>query len=757
MPTAVASNGPQSAATPKKPSQRSKKSRLVRRRGRIHSGSDDEIEREARSDSDSDDHSSLDSESDSETASDDEHHAGIVTPSTTQSPPPLEINGQSSSLKPDPIVAGGSGPFSGATDWAQIVADENATGAGELPVIDFADMHTHTEPKAQKQAKKAAAAHSVQEQLPTQPDKVEEEQPHEADDDPVSSTPAPAVQDSSQPRSRGQSVRQAYQERLRQDPAYIPRVGEFWGHDDRLLDKDLRSMSGWWRGRWHNRGRGRGSFPLRGRGGRDFFAGRVLPQEGHEAPDDNGFTPVEDVPPIERAWGHDGFEEMKRREEQRKEEHRLSQTQPTGPHRGAAPRGRAGFVPRGRGGAIHGGRSASPQLPTAPLTSTHSRSIWTKHAESFLYVDASVRVKLPGRAARVLPAQQLKNKPESTRGTSEHSAPSMTNLSEDGGERQFVVRFPKALLIKQKRQSRQRTMLNQSELSIDEVFTVRPHAVPSYVPLNVLEADGQTESPPLSQRRRLGIGNTVASDAPPSAILEETLLRHPSHEEPVEVSQPSADEPRGVPPPLHPLQTSFSPVPPTSPPYGSPYGYGASLPPGIAMSPQGFPYEITTGRPVYLQHAPPPMYAPQPAHMSHPSQEYVPQPHTPVNGFVDPATGVPIFSPARQNSRIEIRAPTDRSEGTTTKSASRHSNLRTSVTEGESDATEGLTTEAAGAAQLSSQSQQQPPLVPYAHYPAQYYYPDPNAYNAYMDMTPQMHYELYPPHDQRSHQPIIYY
>ncbi len=266
MPTAVASNGPQSAATPKKPSQRSKKSRLVRRRGRIHSGSDDEIEREARSDSDSDDHSSLDSESDSETASDDEHHAGIVTPSTTQSPPPLEINGQSSSLKPDPIVAGGSGPFSGATDWAQIVADENATGAGELPVIDFADMHTHTEPvrpttrskKAQKQAKKAAAAHSVQEQLPTQPDKVEEEQPHEADDDPVSSTPAPAVQDSSQPRSRGQSVRQAYQERLRQDPAYIPRVGEFWGHDDRLLDKDLRSMSGWWRGRWHNRGRGRG-------------------------------------------------------------------------------------------------------------------------------------------------------------------------------------------------------------------------------------------------------------------------------------------------------------------------------------------------------------------------------------------------------------------------------------------------------------------------------------------------------------------
>src|SRR5260370_33404398 len=71
------------------------------------------------------------------------------------------------------------------------------------------------------------------------------------------------------PHRRGRTARQAYQERLESDPSYVPTVGEFWGHDDRLLDKDLRSLSGWWRGRWQGGVRGRG-FGIRGRGrGRD--------------------------------------------------------------------------------------------------------------------------------------------------------------------------------------------------------------------------------------------------------------------------------------------------------------------------------------------------------------------------------------------------------------------------------------------------------------------------------------------------------
>ena len=113
MPAAISSNGRASSATAEKLGPRSKKSRLARRRGRIQTGSDDEIEREARSDSDSEDQSSLDSGSDSETASDDEHHAGIVTPSTTQSPPPLDING--SGIKKIALV----GPFADTLNYGQ--------------------------------------------------------------------------------------------------------------------------------------------------------------------------------------------------------------------------------------------------------------------------------------------------------------------------------------------------------------------------------------------------------------------------------------------------------------------------------------------------------------------------------------------------------------------------------------------------------------------------------------------------------------
>ncbi|KAI0092702.1 hypothetical protein BDY19DRAFT_499937 [Irpex rosettiformis] len=840
MPTAVTSNGAPSTTVPKRPHQRSKKSRTIRRRGRIHSGSDDEIEREARSDSDSDsdDRSSLDSETDSETASDDEHHAGIVTPSTTQSPPPLEINGQSSSFKADPIVAGGSGPFVSTTDWAQIVADENAAGVDDLPVIDFADMRAQVIPepvhpaprskKAQKQAKKAAKTRPAEEQPPAQlAPEVGEEPSHEDDSEPVAST-SHTAKESSQPRSRGQSVRQAYQERLQQDPAFVPRVGEFWGHDDRLLDKDLRSLSGWWRGRWHNRGRGRGAFATRGRGGRGFFPGRVLPQEGQEQVEETEAAPHEGVPPIERAWTHDGFEEMKRREE-----HRRSQAQAQTPasQRGAVPRGRGGVVPRGRGGTTRGGRPASP--PTLNGTNLNDplmkrtwfamkpEKIWTKHAESFLYTDTflrprhgqtgNVRVKLPGRAARVLPAQQPTNHPESSRSTPDPVASSSTTVSTEDSERQFVVLLPRKA--SQQAEPTQPTATAASaqpatttatdvELSIEEVFTVRPHAVPSHVPIDVPNSEpsqsqpvtGESAAVPLpdvsglpepSIQRQLeqlgmGIGSTTESAAPPNVILEETLLRHPHQEDSIGFApQPSADQPPSEPPSLHPLQTSFSPVPPTPPPYGSPYAFGPSLPHGIMMSPQGYPYEISTGRPVYLQHAPTPLYTPRPSvpymghpppgipfvpgHMSHPSQEFVPHPHTPVNGFIDPATGVPIFSPARQNSRIEIRAPTDRFDGTAVKSPPRPSNLRTSVTEGDPAAAEDVTHEASGAPQAPLEGQLihsppgQPPMVAYAPYPAQYYYPDPNAYTAYMDMTPQMHYELYPPHDQRAHQPIIYY
>ncbi|KAI0686004.1 hypothetical protein BC835DRAFT_1408672 [Cytidiella melzeri] len=844
MPTSLASNGSESTQALRKPTQRTKKSRLVKRRGRVQTGSDDEIEREARSDSDSDDQSSLDSESDSETASDDEHHAGIVTPSTTQSPPPLDINGSSSSVKPEPIVTSGSGPFVGPTDWAQIVADENETGGDDLPVIDFADMHTHaiSEPtrppprsrKAQKQAKKASVVRSAQE--PVEPAKSDEQQVHESDNEPLASTSHTAAKEPSLSKVRGQSVRQAYQERLQQDPAFVPRVGEFWGHDDRLLDKDLRSLSGWWRGRWHNRGRGRGPFTMRGRG-RGFFPGRVpLHEDNHDAAAGNTAAPLEDVPPIERAWTHDGFEEMKRREEHRRPQVQAPPQSPAS-QRGNAFRGRGTFGSgRGRGGTAPSGRPASPVKSTSALhPQSHSEpstkrpwfamkpeKMWTKNADTFLYMEAAprlrqrqsgvVRIKLPGRTAQVLRPQKPAHFAESATSTPGPTASSSTTLSADDAERHFVVRFPTTGLKtagktpyvagRAAAEPASTSSTAVSELSIEEVFTVRPHAVPSHIPIDVTNKDSSPSlpataqlavSPPLEvsalpdssiQRQLeqfgLGIGGTAASNDTPSAILEETLLRNPPPDEiNGSIPQSSDDQTRQAPPPLHSLQTSFSPVPPTSPPYGSPYSYGPTMPPGIAMSQQGYPYEVSTGRPVYLQHPPQPMYAPQPmlhpymgrappgipfvpGHMSHPSQDFAPHTHTPVNGFMDPTSGVPIFSPARQNSRIEIRAPTERLDGTTAKPAPRSSGLRTSITESEPAQLAGVTNEDAEATQSARVHPvaDQPPMMAYAPYPHQYYYPDPNAYSAYMDMSPQMHYELYPPHDPRAHQPhqpIIYY
>ena len=206
------------------------------------------------------------------------------------------------------------------------------------------------------------------------------------------------------------------------------------------------------------------------------------------------------------------------------------------------------------------------------------------------------------------------------------------------------------------------------------------------------------------------------------------------------------------------------------------------------MSHQGYPYEMATGRPVYLQTPPPAMYTPRPmmpsympppssgmpfvpGHMHHPSQEYVPQTHTPpMNGFVDPTTGVPIFTPARQSSRIEIRAPTERFDGKPSKPTPRPSGLRTSVSGMESfEMPNGESSQPQSEPQATMQQQPQPvpqmdpAMMGYAPYQQQqYYYPYPNGYPAaYMDMSQQMmpQYEMYPPppHDQHTPQPVIYY
>jgi hypothetical protein len=810
----------------------SKKTRIVRRRGRGSLESDDEIEREIQTDSDTDDDSSFASGSDSESVSDDdEHHAGIVTPSTTQSPPPLDIPSGSNPAKPS-IVPGGDGPFVGTTDWAQIVADNN--GAEDLPVIDFADMHNHAVPgptpsrpartrKAQKQNKKATfPSHTASQPSPvvtTDPAPASEPEPKREEQESVADEPGPSTTRTALPkephRFRSQSARQAYQERLQADPAFVPRVGEFWGHDDRLLEKDLRSLSGWWRGRWQNRGRGRG-FAMRGRGGRGFFPGHGTTLDEAEVAGDGKEKSADlkqEVPPIEKAWTHDGFEEMKRREEQRRDEQRRSEVsrQPVSPQRGGTFRGRGGSTGRGRGGFARGGGASSsvatglsrgkPHLDpsTTPVWYTMKpEKVWTKHADSFLYYEqalrhrtgetAGIRVKIPG----VQDTRVVRSKIVHAKTASQPSVTASTSVAPpEDSERHFVVRIPALAKLRSVPEAAAVNVpASESQMpepSIEEVFTVRPQVVPEHVPIESPAAsrtpsapDGAASQQSTSVRQEYSEANVSApSDHNPSAPSSEyqdpQLHSSPPAEvhAPVPQAAPGADTTRPVPPFLHPIQTSFSPVPATSPPYGSPYPYGA-LPPGIAMSHQGYPYELATGRAVYLHPTPPPMYAPQPimqsfmghpstsvpfvpGHVHHPSQEYMPHPHTPVNGFVDPSTGVPIFTPPRHSSRIEIRAPSERSEGKHAKPALRPSTLRTSMTEDEVAQAAALEENPSDEAPLPQQVQPAPAVMAYPAYQQQYYYPDPNGYPGYMDMSGQVvQYDMYPPYEQHA-QPVIYY
>ena len=100
----------------------------------------------------------------------------------------------------------------------------------------------------------------------------------------------------------GRTARQVYQERLENDPSYVPTVGEFRGQDDRLLDKDLHSLSWWWRGRWQGVTRARG-FRSRGRGrGRGFYGGDTNAGNDTHPPGEVPHSLQQDVPPVDRQW-----------------------------------------------------------------------------------------------------------------------------------------------------------------------------------------------------------------------------------------------------------------------------------------------------------------------------------------------------------------------------------------------------------------------------------------------------------------------
>ncbi|KAF8515001.1 hypothetical protein JB92DRAFT_93839 [Gautieria morchelliformis] len=328
---------PTDSSNPKTPPSipRTKARVVHRRRARGRLGdteSDDELVREPHSDSDSESAgSTLDSESMSESELDNEAkpEARVPSPSETPFVAVTSVSSPPSHSPRNPL-------FQPSLDWSDMVADENSNGAAPLPVIDFADLSSHVEATP-------PPSHSVL--SPSPPDQVQSK---------ASRGGKGLASSSTAPLKPAQTARQAYLTRLDSDPAYVPTLGQFWSHDDRLLDKELRSLSGWWRGRWqgHGRGtRGRGGFArgwgMRGARGRGAFGNsgsshpEAVPEEGTRA---------------DRSWTHDGFEELKKDEE--------NPRQPIPFHgRGAFPRGRGGH----RGSfPSRGGSLALPNRASSP-------------------------------------------------------------------------------------------------------------------------------------------------------------------------------------------------------------------------------------------------------------------------------------------------------------------------------------------------------------------------------------------------------
>lgn len=435
--------------------------------------------------------------------------------------------------------------------------------------------------------------------------------------------------------------------------------------------------------------------------------------------------------------------------------------------------------------------------------------MWTKQHEGFLFFESALkprygqgagfRVKLPGVRPQVIRATPNSHPPRPTSTTKPVTTTSV--LGSDYDDKLYIVRLPKP-------EDKEKVVVSDFtresvpaiEAPLEDVFTVRPHLVPRN-PIPITQpAATPGQSRPSSNQPEPSLPEAVQQQV---IAIEAPTSDSAGYEEVPAVEQSDDPQPRSSTsesrPPLPVLETAFTPPVSMSPQYGSPYSYMPPLPYGVALDQHGIPYEVTTGRPVYLQ-PPPPMYNPRPmvpshmaphaipfvpGHMHHNSTvspDFVAQPpsHTPpVNGFIDPSTGAPLFSLPRQSARIEIRSPTGELgvKSPIAKSPHRPSGLRTSAVAFEpsrssDNASQGyfpsvstgvdsspLPAYDGGVSSIEEGQAVQQPMDPammgYAQYPP-YYYPEAYGYPAYMDMSQVGQYEMYPSEPQ-SHQGAVYY
>ena len=661
------------------------------KKARAHREGDEDIVREARSDDDL--QSDADDDDDDDDSSFTSSIASVPERSLTRKasngkvPPAASVAG-SSMLPimqfPDEDVNGRallSSLHTAHHAWSDMVAHPDGE---DLPVLDFADMRAPS-PTGEDEA-----------DLPARADSARSEAKRGA---------GPAFH-----RPIGVSARQAYLQRLEADPSYTPRVGEFWSHDERLLDKDLRSLSGWWRGRW--RGRGRGGFGTgwagRRPGGR--FSGREQWGVASESND-----------PTDQDWRHDGYEEI----EQAKEAKVPRQPAEQSPGRGGfwSTRG------RGRNGAARGGFQHSDSLkPSNETSSSHERApqtpsrpfptsrlwyrpeyAWTRHAATYLFSDGSpkprfggggrLRVKLPGQTRYTL----VRLPPVETK-----SEPAASTLSQP--TRQFVVRLPKVKGSKEEGEGEEAQLSPPAPPAMqpEDAHTVAlpPHldelSVTAPVPASVSvpapnpapvahepavqvaasDVDPPASTPPVQTSTLL-----LSEPAPAPQDSEVAVLAVPL---PPPMNQPIAQM---APAPTAPSPSYPSPSYPPAPfPYSlhhpvatypapmqepmwydprMPYGYPTPPPapqnmytpppppPAMHHHHHSHPHSISLPPMVHPQHGPgfygmPPAPVPRPTPIEQlgPSISYGPN-----GAMVDTATGTPIFSLAKPRVRVNIRKP----------------------------------------------------------------------------------------------------
>ncbi|GAA5848435.1 hypothetical protein JCM5353_000242 [Sporobolomyces roseus] len=527
-------------------------------------------------------------------------------------------------------------------------------------------------------------------------------------------------------------AREAYTQRLATDPSYIPKVGKFWGHDDRLASPEVRPLNPFWRGRGGSvtRGNGRGSF----RGGRGGFAaaqrgpdrwtaeGKVAGEEGEGTPEEeNGGDPKEDSRrekevkdqgeldsqdkwgrgetkrtqrPSEFAsmpgWTHAGFEELEREEEER------AARGPTPP---TAPRNAGGRA--GRGG--RGGRGGIAQGPPGTVNPRYAH--------------------LPFHPLHRFPPSTLPHSQPTTPPASNPSTPSADTLKPESAttvepngtspqpeSRPNPVRLPSsgvaaahfALALKGATADAARVAEEQTASTPQAEPTETIPPIPSHA-----SALAATENASAELRKQQGASILYAAD--PSRLSNSAPLDPYQHQIPPHLQQQSQAVPPPPPPSFIPRHSSPAFYPTGPPSFYSNDGYGSMPSPNSATPP-------------------PQLYSPH---------------HAP------PPSAASFFLPPR-SSRIEIKAPSrdGQSPGPKTQNVISSNNTAYAIASQQMEQSNSSVGGVAGSSSPSSTRGGGMPLPPTSpslmQNPYQQFYSPPPPPQHSAQFAPRSPYEYYP-------------